>query len=362
MIVSPDVRYSEIDSRGFLLIRSFLSREQIEMLRGDFEAASLEQNSNYSLRRMSSEALKHLDKQCREVIAQVGRQSEVRVDLLSDGIYFATFSEKSTLVKLRPGPQQFPWHQDHENYWLWKDSKNYLNFYIPFVKPSLGQSNLTLAPFDRFQERAPEIHQRLVGRGATRVYKSAGGWIVKDDDRGGRVGKLDFDLAEIEETPFLDVGDLVLMRGDLIHRTQDSATRRIAASIRYINGDTLIHRSALASGGLVKAVMMLNARDIYGPALECFESAGVSTLSAAEVDCYIRKQRARRLGCAVSGQNDELRVVAMPQTIFADRVKSCDAKEAKLRRAPALRNLNSSQMTGFKEHAAIQIERAIVDD
>lgn len=172
MIVSLSATYSDIDTRGFLLIRDFLDEEQIEMLKRDFEAASLEQNSNYSLRRMSPDALKRLDKQCREVIDQVQNRTEVSVDLLNDGIYFATFSEKPTLVKLRPGPQQFPWHQDHENYWLWQDSKNYLNFYIPIVKPSLEDSNLTLAPFDVFQQRAPEIHQRLVGRGATRVYTS----------------------------------------------------------------------------------------------------------------------------------------------------------------------------------------------
>jgi hypothetical protein len=293
MAVATNLKYSDIDRRGFLVIRSFLSQEQIEMLRRDFDAAALEQNSNYSVRRMSAGALEQLDRQCREVIQDVEEQTDVRVDLLNDGIFFATFSEKSTLVKIRPGPQQFPWHQDHENYWLWRDLKNYLNFYIPVVKPNREQSNLALAPFDRFRERAPEVYQRLVGRGATRVYKSGGAWVIKDDDRGGKVGKLDFDLAEIEETPLLEAGDLLLMRGDLIHRTQDSATRRIAASIRYINGDTLIPRSLVVSGGLVKTLMLLNARYIFAPAIDCFEAFDADRLPAAEIDGYFKDRQSR---------------------------------------------------------------------
>lgn len=291
MIADFNVCFSDIDSRGFLLIRSFLDQEELEFLRRDYEAAALEENSNYSLRRLSAAALQRVDQKCRAVIAQTRKFSEVRVDLLNDGVYFATFSEKPTLVRLRPGPQAFPWHQDHENYWLWRDTKDYLNFYIPVVKPDPEKSNLTVAPFDRFRQRAPEVHQRLLRRGATRVLKSGRHWIVKDDDQGGKVGRLDFDLAEIEETPHLKPGDLLLMRGDVIHRTQDSSTRRIAASIRYVNGRTLLDRSTMAKGGLVKAVMMSNARYLYEPAFRCFESAGSETLPAVQLDRYLKRHR-----------------------------------------------------------------------
>lgn len=295
MIAANRTSYSDIDTRGFLVVPGFLDEEQIESLRLDYEAAPLEVNSNYSVRRISAELMNRLAGKLNNMIEQIESQSDVRVDLLNDGVYFATFSEKSTLVKLFPGPQQFPWHQDHENYWLWHDTRNYLNFYIPVVKPVIEKSNLTVAPFDRFRERAPEVYQRLIGRGATRVLRTGRKWIVKDDNRGGKVGRLDFDLAEIEETPFLEPGDLLLMRGDLIHRTQDSSTRRIAASIRFINSQTSIHRSALAQGGLAKALMMLNARYLFEPTFRCFESAGSDVLSAGNIDRYLKDLRERRL-------------------------------------------------------------------
>lgn len=79
----------------------------------------------------------------------------------------ATFSEKATLTAPRGTAQAFPWHQDRENYWMWNDVKNYLNFYIPVVKPIVEKSNLTVVPLDRLHSRAPEIHDRLISRGAT---------------------------------------------------------------------------------------------------------------------------------------------------------------------------------------------------
>ncbi|WP_144059393.1 phytanoyl-CoA dioxygenase family protein [Rhodopirellula sp. SWK7] len=290
------VSYSEMDSRGFLLIRGFLDQDEIEMLGQDFEAAALEVNSNYSVRRLSSAAMDRLEEKFRHVNERVAAESSVRVNCLNDGVYFSTVSEKTTLSSPRKGAQQaFPWHQDHENYWMWHDVKNYLNFYMSVVKPVLEKSNLTVVPLDRLKERAPEIHDRLLGRGATRVLQSGKKWVVKDDNRGGKVGTLDFDLAEIEETPQLRPGDLLLLRGDIIHRTQDSSTRRVAASIRYINSETVVPRSSVAKGGLAKMLMMLNARYLFEPVFHCFDQSNGEPIRAGEIDRYLKEVRQRRL-------------------------------------------------------------------
>jgi len=302
--------FSDLDSRGWILIPSFLDGGEIETLEKDFAAAPLEVNSNYSVRRISPAGLSGLEPRFEEVLGEVREHSSVRVDLLNDGVYFATFAEKATLANPRGGAQQFPWHQDHENYWLWHDTKNYLNFYIPVVKPVLEKSNLTVVPFDRFAARAPQLHAKLLGRGATRVVSSGKKWVIKDDDRGGKVGTLDFDLAEIEETPLLHPGDLLLMRGDLIHRTQDSSTRRIAASIRYINSQTPVPRWSLSRGGLAKSLMMLNARYLFEPAFECFEKAGAETLPAGQIDHYLRELRDLRLAGKAAANSSKLGFLA----------------------------------------------------
>ena len=57
-----------------------------------------------------------------------------------------------------------------------------------------------------------------------------------------------------------------------------------------------------------------------------------------------------------------LPVIEMPQAVLADRVHSRDANETKIRRTAIFGNLDCRQMTGLKKHAAIQVERTIVDD
>ena len=54
MIAPTRITFYEIDSRGFVLIPSFLDDEQIALLRRDYDAAPLEVNSNYSVRRISA--------------------------------------------------------------------------------------------------------------------------------------------------------------------------------------------------------------------------------------------------------------------------------------------------------------------
>lgn len=52
-----------------------------------------------------------------------------------------------------------------------------------------------------------------------------------------------FDINDLKESPKLKSGDLLLMRGDLIHKTQDQNTKRIALSTRCINGNSKMFAS-----------------------------------------------------------------------------------------------------------------------
>jgi len=72
----------------FLLIRSFLDADEIEMPRQDFEGASLEVNSNDSVRRLSAAAMDRLEKKFQEVNGRVAMESSVHVDCMNDGVYF----------------------------------------------------------------------------------------------------------------------------------------------------------------------------------------------------------------------------------------------------------------------------------
>lgn len=285
--IVQQVSLSDLDDRGYVLIRGFLTPDEIERLSEDFEKARVGQNSNYHVRRLSVEMNNLVAPKCQALAELIHKESGIDVDTINDAIYFATFTDKRTLTSPSSGRQKFPWHQDHENYWQWQDNKNYLNFCIPVVKPVLEKSNLGLLPFDKFRARNPQLAEKLVGMGASRVLKTWRGWVVRDDNRDRNLGKLGFDPAEIAETPPLAPGDLLLMRGDIIHCTQDADTRRIAISIRMINGQAWVDRSRIVRGGVVKSLMLFNARSIFGPTLQYFSWLKADRLPAVQLNRHM---------------------------------------------------------------------------
>lgn len=285
---------ADVGHRGFAYVPSFLDRGEVELLRGDFDSVSVEANANYHVRRVSPSVLQQLNDKCQAVAQSVHSGAGIRTNMVNDAVYFATFTERSTIASPKGGRQQFSWHQDHENYWQWQDSWNYLNLYIPIVKPEHQRSNLGVVPFDRLRQRAPDLYEKLVGRGATRVLRRRHGWVIKDDDRGGNVARIDFDLAELEQTPQLSEGDLLLMRGDVIHRTQDASTRRIAVSIRMSDADAIVERSKLARGGMVKAVMMISAASLFEPYFHYFDATRSDTATGADLHRHVQKLKQQR--------------------------------------------------------------------
>ena len=68
------------------------------------------------------------------------------------------------------------------------------------------------------------------------------------DDTGG-AHLVDKEFDRLAQTLELDPGDLLLLRGDMIHRTQDTETDRVSLSFRAGNAETAVHRARLADGG-----------------------------------------------------------------------------------------------------------------
>ena len=110
----------------------------------------------------------------------------------------------------------------------------------------------------------------------------AGRTIAINEDRGAaRIAHVD--LEELAVAPNLAAGDLLLMRGDIVHRTQDTDTQRVALSWRVANGDTVISRNRLASGCRQKAMMMRKHTAPYHQLFRAFELAGKDELTLREL-------------------------------------------------------------------------------
>ena len=278
------IPWRELDSKGYVVVPAFLAAPEIDVYRADYQAADDAARSHEPSRSSAARArdaidvpykVRHVTPQARQVIdeklAAAARAAKhatgIRVNTHSSGpfgsLYFTT-----------DGDIGLGWHQDSVSYYAYQNHYDYLNFYIPIVKPDRARSNLSVIPFDALSARSPGACQAIRGRGATRFVVKRGETIIHDNDQGGRHGVLPYDIAELAVTPELGAGDLLLLRGDVIHRTQDTATRRIAVSLRMMNARTRVRRAELLRGGLVKTILMTQLRNDFQVLLDCFDAAG----------------------------------------------------------------------------------------
>jgi ectoine hydroxylase-related dioxygenase (phytanoyl-CoA dioxygenase family) len=275
----PDGRLEDLDSTGYVVVRSFLNDAEIARFEADYTAAGTRRDTSYEVRQVSADARSAIDDKLATLAKAVARTSSVRVDIVSSGVfgsaYFSTEGDAGT-----------GWHQDAVSYFAYQNHHDYLNFYTPIIKPVRAKSNLCVIPFDAFAARSPELSSRLRGRGATRFVIKDGATVVHDNNAGGTHGVLPYVLDELAVTPQLDRGDLLLLRGDVIHRTEDKETARVALSIRMMNRLTRVRRTELVRGGFLKAVVMTHGRRDFKQLFDCFDAAGKEELTIEEMTAF----------------------------------------------------------------------------
>ena len=278
--MSEVLELNDLETKGFVLVRGFLSPEDLEPLRDDYNRTALDVNGNYNSKMPSNEAMAGLLPRIEDVLRQVNARTSLNVDVHvpDTASYFATGN--------RAIGNKFPWHQDHESYYLIQNHRDYLNFYMPIIKPDPAKSNLSMIPFDVLKERSPSTYEFVVNKGAGtfRVFKQK--WLASNDDTGG-VHLITTDLDQLEHTPELLEGDLLLMRGDVIHRTQDEDTVRVSLSWRAANGNSIVRRKRLAAGGVRKAEMMRHHTVPYQRMFNAFDAAKKDEMPLRELlDTY----------------------------------------------------------------------------
>ncbi len=93
---------------------------------------------------------------------------------------------------------------------------------------------------------------------------------------------MNVNLDDLACTPQLDAGDLLLMRNDMFHRTQDNDTARVALSVRAAYSSAVVKRAQLANGGLAKAARMAKARRQFESMFRAFDEAGQDEMALGE--------------------------------------------------------------------------------
>jgi hypothetical protein len=252
---------NDLMTRGFSVIPAFLDAAAIAGFADDFDGGSQLDNQMYTLGVASPERIDALKPAITRLLETLRRDSEIDVNFIGGGAFFAT----------RNGIN-FGWHQDHESYFMGQTHRNYLNLYIPVIKPDPARSNLSVIPIDHFRAREPALWSKLEWGGATSAVYREDKTHISDDCRGGLHGSLDFNIQEMAETPQLAAGDALLLRGDMFHRTQDAETHRVALSIRMLNDTHEVTRAHFNQTCQTKNAFMARNRNIYDRIRNVFET------------------------------------------------------------------------------------------
>jgi hypothetical protein len=146
---------------------------------------------------------------------------------------------------------------------------------------------------DRLRESSPDAYSLVAGKGAIGCKYKAGSTTVLLRDTGAKY-KLDFDIEAIAEAPELAEGDLLLFRGDVLHRTQDRETDRLAVSFRMANTQSVVRREHMLEwGSLEKFVLVMTNHEKYQSVLAALDQYG-DGCRLGQVQAYLDETYDRR--------------------------------------------------------------------
>jgi len=236
---------NQFKTQGFEVIPNFLSNDEIQFALKEYNKSGPTNNENYNLPPCTKKFVYSIISKIQSVIENIEG-----IDLWINGF----FTNTETI--------NWGWHQDHEPYYALQQTKNYINMYIPLVKPDPILSGLCVIPLNILD---------LSEIGASRYEPSETGTIVHNDTTGDKF-KVSVNIEDIKETPKLCPGDLLLIRGGVIHRTQDSLTSRIAVSIRCTDSTKLISKKMMLTGCDYKQNIINSNRYTYNKMLERFKN------------------------------------------------------------------------------------------
>lgn len=245
-----------INEEGYFIIRSFLDINSV----GKDDLLELQKNE-----RNSSGTIQQLPKNLRITLTSLFRPLlgtfRKKLDLrLSDEFAFCAIriskADHKRILNIPFNYHSDPvidnsgslnWHLDHYSYFLYKDHRNYLICYIPIVKSDPKLSNVAIVPKSVLSRKDPLSAKRISKRGACRFRQveedtiewftqrfpsetvQIGDWFAIDDFKDDSPGwKCSIDLEKEKTVPYLDVGDLLIMAADLIHKTNDAAIDRVS--------------------------------------------------------------------------------------------------------------------------------------
>jgi hypothetical protein len=251
-----DPRWADLSERGFVVVRGLLTSAQVEGLRAAYARSERVDVAAYVATEPRRSDVQELVACMEALLPSIRRETGMATDVVvPQGTFFAT--ERMNL----------DWHSDRKSDHLYQGHLHHLTFWTPVEKPDATRSGLSVIPMDRLREHAPDAFRALRGRGSAR-YASG----VLEYEEGNRERRLacPVDLASFAESPHLVPGDMLVVRSDVLHRTSDVETVRVALTLRALSGEHRLTLAGLLSGTSKKHARILGEPNAFAEVLSAF--------------------------------------------------------------------------------------------
>jgi len=281
---------SLLETQGFLVVSNFLNSKEVAVLKWGYEQLRSSNSGditdeNYykeyeKMFGVPSPVASLIHPRIKQMSEQITASTDITIDFVEsqcNGFYAdlkfinGNDGNDSTLV----------WHQDQGAWTYHQQSYNYINFYIMVDKENPNITNLSVVPQDELANRIPDEIDRIIKLGAQRFFPKDKETLVKNDNTDEEY-VLPINIEDIAKSPNLLPGDVLLVRGDIIHRSQDNLAPRIAASFRVFQNTSPINKQTLLSGGVEKQRYLKNNSNRIKPILDAFEYYGRDEITYLE--------------------------------------------------------------------------------
>jgi ectoine hydroxylase-related dioxygenase (phytanoyl-CoA dioxygenase family) len=234
------VDLSLLETQGFLVVPDFLNSKEVAVLKWGHDQLRLENNTDTESKHSYEDFEKMFGvpfavaalvyPKIKQMSDQITASTDIKLNFVNEqcnGFYAdlkfinGNDGNDNTLV----------WHQDQGAWTLHQQSYNYINFYIMVNKENPNTTNLSVIPQNVLTDRIPAQINKIVRQGAQRFFPKDKETLVKNDNTDEEY-TLPFNIEDIAKSPNLLPGDVLLVRGDTIHRSQDNLSPRVAASFR----------------------------------------------------------------------------------------------------------------------------------
>ena len=271
-----NINYKLLETQGYVVIPGFLNNKELEFFRKDYvNSKPNTYTADLTLFDVSNSGIRVLDKKINLVLTAICSQTNLDVDLMiPQARYFD--NQQYYNETTRPG-----FHTDHQIFYFLQQFYNYLNFWIPITKPDPNKSGLTIIPFDKLAKLVPEYMDMIINKGASRYFPDGNYTKFINDDTGEET-ILPGNIETIAVSPVLAEGDVVLMRGDLIHMGQDTDTDRVAVSLRCTQSSAPIDKNKLFVGGPSKQKTIKNVPKLVQKVLDLCQEKNSDTITAGD--------------------------------------------------------------------------------